>query len=393
MVKKAVFLFLSQMGFGGQERFVSRLSEMLSDDYDVYVVLLDASIINYPISGTVIDLKAGDFSANYLKKITITIRRCANLYKAIKQYKPIACISFGVGPNLINILCKRRNTKVFISVRGYATAERMVRGHFARLLYPRSDKIICVSKGIKEKLQKDIPALTDKLEVLYNGYDCDQIYIASQRECPKSLEKANGPKLVTVGTLRPEKGYWHLIKAVWILKQEYSNIHLSIVGEDYQQNGMRLKGLVERLKLQESIVFEGWSGNPYSFIANSNVYILSSVREGFPNALVEAMACKKPVVAADCLTGPREILSEMPYDTHAYQIEQAEYGILVPRLSKEEDYTCEIPAEDEILAKAIDLLLGDSALCREYAEKAMCRAKEFSYDECRNRLIKIMEKT
>lgn len=391
IMKKSIFLFLSQMGFGGQERFVSRLSEMLSDYYDVYVLLLDARVINYSITGTVIDLKVNDFSQSFFRKATATIRRCVRLHRLIKQYQPYVCISFGTGANLINILCKQRGTKVFASIRGYATAERMVKRPLDRLLYPRSDKIICVSRGIEATLRKGLPILSNKLEVLYNGYDCAQIYTASQQFCPKSIERIEGPKLVSIGTLRTEKGYWHLIKAVWILKKSYPNIHLSIVGEDSDLYSVRLKELISLLELQDNVVLEGWNSNPYVFTANSDVYVLSSVREGFPNALVEAMACGKPVVAADCLTGPREILSELPYETQAYKIEQAEYGILVPRLSIEEDYTHKIPLEDEILAEAINLLLKDPDLRRKYAEKAMRRAGEFSYAVCTKQLIKIME--
>jgi len=389
-MSETIFLFLPVMDFGGQERFVSRLSEMLSNEYNVYVVLLDSTVINYPVYGKVIDLKAGDFTSNLLKKVAGTIRLCMKLCKEIKLYRPVACISFGMGPNIINILSKRHGTKVVTSIRGYSTAEHMVKKGLARFLYRCSDKVICVSKGIEAKLKKEIPSIANKLEVLYNGYDCTQIYATSQQYCPKSLEGIDGPKLVSVGTLRPEKGYWHLIKAVWILKKSYPDIRLTIVGADYEHYGSRLKELIKLLDLQNNVVLEGWSSNPYVYIANSDVYVLSSVREGFPNALVEAMACGKPVVAADCLTGPREILSELPYEKDIKRIEQADYGILVPNLSLEEDFTCNIPVEDEILAEAINNLLEDHKLRQKYAEKSIARAQLFSYASCKNKLIKIL---
>ena len=390
-MKKAVFLFLSKMDFGGQERFVSRLSEMLCEVYEVYVVLFDDTEINYPIYGNVLNLDAGELTPSITKKIVKTIKRCSRLRKFLSQYRPISCFSFGKGPNLINLLSKKSGTQVLTSIRGYATAERMAKDRLDRILYPRSDRIVCVSKGIETRIRQDFPHLQGKITLLYNAYNCEQIQTLAKKAFSANLCEIRGPKLVSVGTLRPEKGYWHLIKAVFLLKRTYPAIHLFIVGSDYMQNGAHLQELIERLDLADNVTLEGWNANPYGVIANSDVYVLSSVREGFPNALVEAMACGKPVVAADCLTGPREILSNLPYDTVATGIEQAEYGILVPCLSMEEDYSVKILSEEKTLAKAIDLLLRNPILQKEYGDKALNRAMEFSYAACRNNVISLLE--
>lgn len=390
--KPAIFLFLTQMSAGGQERFVSRLSAMLHEQYDLYIVLLDNTKINYPVSGTVLCIHGTGFTRHSLyaniKKMAV---RCTRLRRLIKQYRPIACMSFGSGPDLVNLICRRKGTKVFPSIRGYATAERIIQKRWMRALYARADQVICVSRGIEDKLRRGIPALAGKTTVLYNAYDCEQIATAAKMEIPDSLRSAGEPRLVSVGTLRPEKGYWHLIKAVSVLKRDYPNILLSIVGPDYLDNGANLKKLAERLGLEGNVRFEGWHSNPYAFTENSDIYVLSSVREGFPNALVEAMACGKPVVAADCLTGPREILSELPWDTAASEIEQAEYGVLVPRLDTREDYTENISPEEETLAEAIRLLLESPALREEYGKRAAKRAAEFSYQACAEHVTRILE--
>lgn len=390
--KPVIFLFLTQMSAGGQERFVSHLSRMLCARYDIYTVLLDDTKMNYPVSGTVLCIHENNFTKHSpyanIKKMAV---RCTRLRRLMSQYHPIACMSFGRGPNLVNLMCRRRGIKVLPSIRGYATAERIIQKRWMRVLYARADKIICVSKGIEDKLQREIPALAGKTTVLYNAYDCGQIAAAAKTEIPDSLQSAGKPRLVSTGTLRPEKGYWHLIKAVSILKRSYPDIHLSIVGPDYLENGANLKGLAERLELQDNVHFEGWHSNPYAFTEHSDIYVLSSVREGFPNALVEAMACGKPVVAADCLTGPREILSELPWNTAASEIEQAEYGVLVPRLDTREDYTENIFPEEETLAEAIRLLLENPALREEYGRRAAKRAEEFSYQVCTEHVTKILE--
>lgn len=392
VMKKSVFLFLSIMDFGGQERFVSRLSEMLCDQYTIYIVLLDGSVINYPIAGTVLDMRQAIRSKSSLEnRIRNTFNQCRCLRRFLRQYRPIACLSFGMRPNLINLLCKRKNTRVLPSIRGYTTAERMVKEKLVQILFRRSDQVICVSKGIEKMLQDNIPAIANKTVVLYNGYNCEQIAEDSQKEIPVGFADMGAPKIVSVGTYRPEKGYWHLIKAIYLLKEQYPHIHLTIVGSDYQGYGANLKALTDRLGIQGHVSFEDFCITPHAFTAHADIYVLSSVREGFPNALVEAMACGSPVVAADCLTGPREVLSEKPYETVATEIELAEYGLLVPRLTMEEDYSTTILPEEEVLAQAIDLYLKDPALRKEYGRRAATRAQEFSYQVCAQKAVCILE--
>lgn len=376
------------MDFGGQERFVSRLSEMLQDTYDIYVVVFDASEVNYKVYGKILNIDLADFSSKtFVRRVRKIIIRRKRLNDFLKTYKPIVCMSFGEGANVVNLLCRRRGTRVFVSVRGFVSAERMTKRVVDRLLYPLSDEVICVSKGIEQKLRNEFPRLKDKLSVLYNGYDCDEIYNLSLQtgDC-LSMEK-EGPVLVSVGTLRPEKGYWHLIKALAILKAKYNNIKLYIIGADYQDYGKKLNALIDNFKLNDTISMIPFVENPYKYISSSSIYVLSSVREGFPNALVEAMACGKPVIAADCLTGPREILSEDSFDKCAKDIEYADYGILVPRLSEKEDYSCNIEDGERKLAEAIMILLNDNRIYTDYADRARKRAREFSYEACKSNLI------
>lgn len=391
-MKANIFLFLSSMNRGGQERFVSRLSEMLYEQYEVFVVLLNGRTINYPIYGTILDMRLDESNMSSLRnKVQHVVVRCRNLHRFLVKYHPIACMSFGMGPNLINLLCKCHGTRVLPSIRGYATAERMVKNRIIRFLFRRADQVVCVSKGIERFLQEKIPEIASKTVVLYNGYDCQLIASQAKTEIPVPFISAGSPKIVSIGTYRPEKGYWHLIKAIFLLKKKYPNIHLTIVGPDYQDNGTNLSALVKQLGMQEHVSFEGFCSNPHTFTAHADVYVLSSVREGFPNALVEAMACGTPVVAADCLTGPREILSEKPFETVATEIEQAEYGILTPPLTREEDYSLTIFPEEETLAQAIELYLKDPTLRQKYAIRAEKRAQEFSYQVCAQHTIRILE--
>ena len=387
-MNKTVFLFLSRLDFGGQERFVSRLTEMLKDDsrYKLYVVLLDSSVINYPVNCEILDLRSNEFASSKLGKIKKTIIRRSRFRKLIKKYHPSTIISFGMGPNLLNIISKSADTKVITSIRGFATAERIIKSKFLSRLYSKSNKILCVSKGIKDYLDLNYPIFQPKTVVVYNGYDCNDIYQKSLEDIETQYH--GFPNLITVGTLRPEKGYWHIIKAIYLLKESFPDIRLRILGMDYQDNGEKMRKLVKSLNLNSNVELLGWKENPYQYISKSDIYVLSSVREGFPNALVEAMSCKIPVVAADCLTGPSEILCNSYKKTN--EVETVDYGVLVPRLERRENYSTTIEEGDKKLAEAIALVAKDKNLAAQYRELAFERAKSFSYEACIKELERIL---
>ena len=84
-------------------------------------------------------------------------------------------------------------------------------------------------------------------------------------------------------------------------------------------------------------------------------------------------------------------MSKKSYETVAAEIEQAEYGILVPRLTQTPDYSTKILPEEEVLAQAIDCYLKDPELRAAYGAKAAARAQEFSYDVCAQRFSAILE--
>ncbi len=391
MNRKTVFLFLSKMDFGGQERFVSRLSKILEEKYKVYIVLFDASVVNYDIYCDIVDLNCKNFNGGIFNKIGKTLIRVYRLSQAIKKYNPDVCFSFGEGPNLINVLCKRKRVKTLISIRGFASAERAMSKKIIKWLYGRADEIICVSKGIADYLSDNYSFFRPRLSVLYNGYDAKDIFEQSKVMSDDNLIVEGERSFISVGTLRPEKGYWHLIKAFSLLVKSGYDSCLYIVGSDYLDNGIKLKQLAIDLKIQDNVLFFPWTKNPFKYIADADVYVLSSVREGFPNALVEAMACKKAVIAADCKTGPAEILIDNWDGESVADVKFTEYGVLVPELELAEDYSTRVTDGERKLAKAMETILNDKGLREKYECKSYERANYFSYSNCLDDFEAILE--
>jgi N-acetylgalactosamine-N,N'-diacetylbacillosaminyl-diphospho-undecaprenol 4-alpha-N-acetylgalactosaminyltransferase len=116
--------------------------------------------------------------------------------------------------------------------------------------------------------------------------------------------------------------------------------------------------------------------------------VLSSASEGFSNAVCEALACGKLVISTDCLSGPREILAgNVQYGLKgSYSLEK--YGILVPAFEQDQPKQRE---NEAILAQAIIRAFKEPELKCAYEEKALERAKEFSVDKYKKRLIEALE--
>ena len=128
-------------------------------------------------------------------------------------------------------------------------------------------------------------------------------------------------------------------------------------------------------------MFCGMKENPFPYMKKAEIFVLSSISEGFPNVLVEAMCCERPVIACDCMSGPREILyQEFDASAVAKEIEMADYGLLVPDFTTRSNL--DIKEKEVLLADAIKLLLADDKLRQHYEAKALERAQFYTFKRC-----------
>ena len=140
--------------------------------------------------------------------------------------------------------------------------------------------------------------------------------------------------------------------------------------------------LAQELGIAEQVLFTGVQMNPFALLAKADVYALTSDSEGFPNALIEAMAVGLPCVSVNCKTGPAEILQN-DYQQCAAQdkVYHADYGILTPVFygGKNLDASM-ISQEEEIFAGELVELLLNQKLMASYRNKALYRANQFGVD-------------
>lgn len=229
---------------------------------------------------------------------------------------------------------------------------RFVLPLFMRYFYPVADAVICVSEGVKNDLISIIGKLA-YVKVIYNPVFSDSIGNLSKEKIidERGIFSAGRPVAIAVGRLIKAKDYPTLLRA-FKLVSDFFPASLVILGEGPEEK--RLKDFADSLGIAKNVFFLGFKANPYKYMTNSSVFVLSSIREGFGNVIVEAMACGTPVVATDCMSGPNEI------------IENNISGLLVP-------------AENEnVLAEAILSIFKNPDLAASLSVAGKKRAEYFS---------------
>lgn len=178
--------------------------------------------------------------------------------------------------------------------------------HF--FITPHADKIIAVSKGSLEWLRKFSHHKLRQGTFIYNPVFDNNIYTLAAEQVNFPIEVKDKIMLLTVGRLSEQKDHLTLIKAFGIFKQTHGNAVLFIIGTGPLQS--MLQNYINNKGLADCIFLMGFQANPYKWIVNCDVFILSSIYEGFGNVIVEAMALGKTIVSTDCPSGPAEILQD-----------------------------------------------------------------------------------
>jgi len=173
-------------------------------------------------------------------------------------------------------------------------------------VYGAADKVVAVSTGVASDLSRFGRLPDGKIRVIHNPVFDPDIAALSRQPVTHSWFVPGGPPIIlAVGRLHRQKGFDVLLEAFAKARAEV-DCRLVILGEGPERAALAAQS--ERLGLAYDIDMPGFSENPFPLMAQAGAFVLSSRWEGFPNALVEAMACGAPVIATDCPSGPHEIL-------------------------------------------------------------------------------------
>lgn len=216
---------------------------------------------------------------------------------------------------LIAKLLARTNTKVIVSGHGMFNGKPSgVLPLLMRWLYPKADAIAAVSQGVAENISKIVRIPQEKIQVIYNPVITESF--VNMYEQTASISKSAGIKqVVSIGRLSREKDFTTLLKAFQLLKEIVPS-KLTIVGEGPEREN--LETLIKDLKLEKDVSLPGFTENPLEYLKGADAFVLSSLTEGLPTVIIEALYTGVPIVSTDCPSGPLEIL------------ENGKYGVLTP---------------------------------------------------------------
>lgn len=186
-----------------------------------------------------------------------------------------------------------------------------VRGLWAwayRHYYPRLDRVISQSRAMRDDLVNGFGFPADRVVVIRNPLDIERIQGLAQLKAASDGEirrpDSVSIELVAVGRLSGEKGFDLLIDAIALCGD--ARLRVSILGEGALESSLRQHAAARGL--EGRIRFLGFQRNPYPYMARADALVLSSRHEGFPNVVLEALACGTPVIACPAVGGTREII-------------------------------------------------------------------------------------
>ncbi len=388
---RQIYFLLNSLAGGGAEAVAVRLSEYLPV---ANFILLERDV-KYNTDKPIFFLSNHSTKTNPIIK-TLSIPIYAYKLSDFIEKNSLV-VSFLERANFVNIISKfLKKHRAIISVRtdqqtGHVGLRKLNKP-LVRILYPMADLIIAISHGVKQSLI-NLGTEEEKIKVIYNPCPIDEIRELAKESLGSYEEIFKHPVLITAGRLTKPKGQWYLLRVFKALKEKHKDLKLVILGEgelkDYLvklSEELGLKTYVwDRDKLSErfDVYFLGFQKNPFKFIARSKLFVFPSLWEGFPNALVEAMACGVPVVSSDCRSGPREILApNTDFNYKTQKPEFAEYGVLMPVFEVKYKTAKEPLEEKEIVwVETIDKLLEYESLRKNYSEKAKQRADYFSIEK------------
>ncbi len=232
-------------------------------------------------------------------------------------------------------------------------------------LYPRADGFIAVANSIAEDVSNATGIPLGNIDVIYNPtFTPDLVEKAAEKTGHPWLDKKGPdrpPVILGAGRLVAQKDFVTLIRA-FALSLEHRDMRLVILGEGKQRG--RLEALIRELALEDKADLPGFEPNPLSFMARADLFCLSSIYEGLPGVLIEAMATGTPVVSTDHPGGTTEVL------------EGGRYGLLVP--AGDADAMC------RAIVQALDKKWDRDAI--------KARAAEFTMDEAVPRYLASLER-
>lgn len=302
-------LFITYSGCGGAERMTLLYAKILYQaGYECRLLVMPSKDGNF---------KMRPFIPSELPYDTIGGNRAVLPYKVLKylrRLKPsyIFDSSFTITMTIIRVWIKLMlpGVKVIFRESNMPSRHSRMQQEVAKKCLRYVDAIISQTEEMKREMVKYYALSAERITVINNPIDIE--LIQEKIKEPHCFPFPGAVHYVAVGRVDPQKDYRTLLKAFSIVLKTFPARRLHIVGLYNQNSGYKkeLDAIVESLGIKDHVYFEGFQDNPYKYMKAANVFVLSSIYEGLPNVLQEAMYLGLPVVATRCIPYISQVIDE-----------------------------------------------------------------------------------
>lgn len=356
IVMEKVLFLIHDLGPGGAEKvLVNLVNNMDPKQFDITVMALFDVGVNRQFLKPHIRYRACFKHMIRGNSHLMKLLSPRGLHKWLIKDRYDIEISFLEGPSARIISgCPSRDTKILTWVHCMPRKKGNVTLGFrsyreAENCYSRFDRIVCVAGTVEDGFRTVFPAMGNAA-VCYNTNDSSAV----AQMATEPLDRERVPeefRMIGVGRLIPVKAFDRLLRIHAKLHREGYPVYTDILGEGVSRQD--LETLSRELGIADSVAFWGYQTNPYKYVANSNLFVCSSLSEGFSTAATESLIVGTPVVTT-LVSGMKEMLGE-----------NNEWGIVTDN-------------DEEALYEGIKRVLDDPKLLAHYKEKAAERGKTFS---------------
>lgn len=289
--------YISSLSSGGAERVLVTLANQFAKlGNDVHVVSLEKRKKFYEV-----DEKVHLHRLKHINKRSNILWDYYYIKKSAKDINADYNISFLCRCNILLLLTNLLNDKkIIVSDRNNPRKEHSwFVFKVCNLLYRRANRIIVQTNEAKHYYPKEIQK---KISIIENPIDAESLYKKIKN---KEIYKEN--TIISIGRLEPQKDYKTLIRAYKKFCDHNVNWKLKIFGSGYMED--EIQTLIQKLNIEEMVTLCKPTPNIFFELNKAKIFVLSSLYEGFPNALCEAMEAGLICISSNCSCGPKELIN------------------------------------------------------------------------------------
>lgn len=347
-----ITLVIATLGSGGAERVMSMMANYWADSgrHVTLVTLSSPDADFYAVDPRVRRVGLGllGYSQTVFAAVRNNLLRVWRLRRAMKASRPDVVVSFVDRTNVLALLSSLGLGKPVI-VSEHTDPRHYSVGPFweamRRLLYPQAAAVVVLTNGLRLWAERFVRK--EAVYVIPNSVHVPDV----SSESGSQVLTGSARTVAAMGRLSPEKGFDLLLEAFARCTHRH-NWSLMIIGEGDERP--RLEAMTSELGIKDRVIMPGRSKNPFPLLRRADLFVLPSRLEGFPMALVEAMACGLPVITTDFPSGARDIVRD------------GLDAVVVP------------PNDVQALAGALDRLMEDPAERQRLGARAVEVAERFN---------------